>query len=63
MAEVTPVQPQLPGRIDKNIWSKRMNQSMNESVNDKAVCRTAPATPGLLIISDVGYCLNNYKGS
>ena len=23
---------------------------MNQSVNDKAVCRTAPATPGLLII-------------
>ena len=23
---------------------------MNQSVNDEAVCRTAPATPGLLII-------------
>ena len=25
-----------------------MNQSMNQSMNDEAVCRTAPATPGLL---------------
>ena len=24
---------------------------MNESVNDEAVCRTAPATPGLLIMN------------
>ena len=26
-----------------------MNESMNQSVNHKAVYRTAPATPGLLI--------------
>ena len=26
------------------------DQQMNESVNDKAVCRRAPATPGLLIM-------------
>ena len=25
------------------------NQSVSESMNDKGVCRTAPATPGLLI--------------
>ena len=25
-----------------------MNESMNESVNDKGVSRTSPATPGLL---------------
>ena len=28
-----------------------MTESMNESLNDKAVCRTAPATPGLLMTS------------
>ena len=27
-----------------------MNELINESINDEAVCRTAPATPGLLII-------------
>ena len=26
-----------------------LNQWMNQSLNDKGVCRTAPATPGLLI--------------
>ena len=31
---------------------------MNESVNDEGVCRTAPATPGLLINSSQ-YALNN----
>ena len=25
-----------------------MTNSMNESMNDRGVCRTAPATPGLL---------------
>ena len=25
-----------------------MNELINESINDEAVCRTAPATPGLL---------------
>ena len=29
---------------------ERVTQSVNESVNDKGACRTAPATPGLLII-------------
>ena len=27
-----------------------MNESINQSMNDEAVYRTAPATPGLLII-------------
>ena len=30
------------------IWRKRLTQLMNESINDEAVYRTAPATPGLL---------------
>ena len=28
------------------------DDSVNELINDEAVCRTAPATPGLLIIQD-----------
>ena len=28
------------------IWRKRLTESVNQSVNDKAVYRTAPATPG-----------------
>ena len=47
--EVTPVQSQQPGRIDTEIWMKRMTDLMNQSVNDEAVCRTALATPALLI--------------
>ena len=31
------------------IWRKRIADLMNESINDEAVYRTAPATPGLLI--------------
>ena len=27
-----------------------VSQSVNQSVNDEAVCRTAPSTPGLVII-------------
>ena len=27
-----------------------MNEWINELISDEAVCRTAPATPGLLII-------------
>ena len=30
------------------IWRKRLTQSVSQSVNDEAVYRTAPATPGLL---------------
>ena len=31
---------------------------MNQSMNDEAVCRTAPATPGLLITDpDLGQCI------
>ena len=32
---------------------KRLIDLLNQSVNDEAVCRTAPATPGLLNISSV----------
>ena len=45
VTEVTPVQPQQPGCIDNKIWRKKMN----ELVSHKALCRTALATPGLLI--------------
>ena len=48
MTEVTPVQPQQPGRIDNKIWRKSITESMNQLMNDEAVCRTARATPGLL---------------
>ena len=33
---------------DVNIWRKRLTYRINELINDEAVCRTAPATPGLL---------------
>ena len=36
------------------IWRKRMTHSINQSINDKAVYRTAPATPGLLKLDGVG---------
>ena len=32
-----------------NIWRKRIADSVNQSVSDEAVCRTAPATRDLLI--------------
>ena len=32
-----------------NIWRERIAESMNQSVNDGGVCKTAPAKPGLLI--------------
>ena len=32
------------------IWRKRIGHLMNEWINNEAVCRTAPATPGLLLI-------------
>ena len=31
------------------IWRKRLTHSINESISDEGVYRTAPATPGLLI--------------
>ena len=31
------------------IWRKRLTQRINELIDDEAVYRTAPATPGLLI--------------
>ena len=38
-----------------------MNESINQLINDEAVCRTAPATPGLSIRtqvdSKVGYSI------
>ena len=33
------------------IWRKRVRDLINECMNDRDVFRTAPATPGLLIIS------------
>ena len=38
------------------IGRKRLTDLMNELINDEGVCRTAPAKPGLLIIT-VPYCL------
>ena len=32
------------------IWRKRVTESVNYLINDEAVNRTDPATPGLLII-------------
>ena len=35
---------------------------MNELINDEAVCRTAPATPGLLkIITEIKIILNFFE--
>ena len=34
-----------------DIWRKRHADSLNELITYRAVCRTAPATPGLLKIS------------
>ena len=31
-----------------NIWRKRLTESVNQLMCNEAVCRTAPATPGLL---------------
>ena len=40
----------------KHIGTKgSLNELMNELMNDKAVYRTAPATPGLLISSALGF--------
>ena len=36
------------------IRRKTVTDLMNESVNNKGVCRTAPATPGLIKIIDKG---------
>ena len=32
------------------IWRKKLTDSLNQWINDKAVYRTTPATPGLLNI-------------
>ena len=34
------------------IDSERKDDSMNQLISDKGVCRTAPATPGLLKIEE-----------
>ena len=33
------------------IWRKRLTHLMNELMSNEGVCRTAPATPGLLDIA------------
>ena len=56
---MTPVQPQRPGRMDLDLEEK--GKLISQSVSDKGVCRTAPATPGLLITVSVGYsCLYRF---
>ena len=37
-------------------WRKRMTESMNESMSDGGICKTAPATPGLLMTYRVSKC-------
>ena len=49
MTEVTSVQPQQPGRIDNEKFPQIIRVIFNELITDEGVCRTAPATPGLLI--------------
>ena len=39
-----------------------MTQSINQSVNDEADCRTAPATPGLLIMLGELFTINVENG-
>ena len=34
------------------IWRKRICDLLHELISDKGVCRTAPATPGLLTITN-----------
>ena len=43
------------------ILNERMTQLMNKSISDEGVCRTAPATPGLLIRQHVLDELNTIK--
>ena len=50
VSKVTPVPSQELSCIDNKIWRTRMNESINQSVNEEVVFRTAPATPGLLNI-------------
>ena len=45
MTEVTPIQPQQPGCIDKIFGGRG---SLNELMSYEPVGRTAQATPGLL---------------
>ena len=41
------------------IWRKRLTQLVDELMNHKGVCRTAPATPGLLNTSVTLFVLRN----
>ena len=48
VTEVTPAQPQQPGRIDNKIWRKWLTDLINQLFNYKGVCRTDPATRGCI---------------
>ena len=39
------------------IWRKRLTHSLTELINEEAVYRTAPATPGLIIIFSNIFCV------
>ena len=49
MTEVTSVQPQQPGCIDNEKFPQIISVVFIELITDEGVCRTVPATPGLLI--------------
>ena len=38
---------------------RKLAMCLNQSVNDKGVCRTAPATPGLLVMTVCSLSLAN----
>ena len=39
------------------IWRKRIGYSIDQLINDAGVCRTAPATPGLLMTNTNQYII------
>ena len=49
VTEVTTAQPEQPGHI----YNSTNNESVNLLIIDKGVCRTAPATLGLLIMFEL----------
>ena len=53
VTKVTPVQLQQVGRIEDQSWRKRMTDLINYL--NGGVCRTAPATHGLLIRQNTEY--------
>ena len=59
VTEVTPDQTQQPGCIDNSTNHDSVSQSVNELMSDKGVCRTAPATPGLLITQHLDFLPNS----